>query len=202
MLEQRDYTLILDKSGSMGFTKAADGRSLWRHAEEGTLALAAKIHELDPDGITVYPFASTFKRYDNVTPDKVAQIFKENEPNGSTNLAGVLQDALGSYFQRKAAGKTQPNGELLIVVTDGAPDSQDAAAKVIVEATKKMDRDEELAIQFLQIGTDAGATAFLRYLDDDLVSKLGAKFDIVDTTTQAEAENMTFSELLLKTITD
>lgn len=202
MLDKRDYTLILDKSGSMGFTKAADGRSLWRHAEEGTLALAAKIHELDPDGITVYAFASQFKRYDNVTPDKVAQIFKENDPNGSTNLAAVLKDALDNYFTRKKDGKTQENGELIIVVTDGAPDDQNAAAKVIVEAANKLDKDEELAIQFLQIGNDQGATKFLKFLDDDLMSKLGAKFDIVDTTSQAEAENMTFQELLLKTISD
>lgn len=202
MLNNRDYTLILDKSGSMGFNKAADGRSLWKHAEEGTLALSAKIHELDPDGITVYAFASNFKRYDNVTPDKVAQIFKENDPNGGTNLAAVLKDSLDNYFERKAKGSTQENGELIIVVTDGSPDDQNAVAKTIVEATNKMDKDSELAIQFLQIGTDQGATNFLKFLDDELMSKHGAKFDIVDTTSEKDAENMTFVELLTKTIED
>lgn len=201
MLDKRDYTLIIDKSGSMS-TRDVGNQTRWQAAQEGTLALAAKIHELDPDGITVYAFAGGFKRYDNVTPDKVAQIFKENEPNGGTDLAGVLKHSFDDYFSRKKAGKTQENGDLIIVVTDGAPNDQAAAAKVIVEATKKMDKDEELAVQFLQIGNDSGATTFLQYLDDELVAKQGAKFDIVDTTTQADSENMTFQELLLKTITD
>ena len=74
--------------------------------QESTIALANKCEELDPDGMTVYVFFGRFKRYDNVTVAKVVQIFQENEPSGTTNLAAVLQDALNSYFQRKASGKT------------------------------------------------------------------------------------------------
>lgn len=201
MLENRDYTVIIDKSGSMATRDGAGGKSRWDIAREGTLALASKVATLDPDGMTVYTFATKFKRYDNVTEQKVDQVWKENEPNGSTNLTDVLKDALDDYFKRKAAGKTKENGDLIVVVTDGEPDDQKSVAKTIVEATKKMDKDEELAIAFLQIGNDQGATKFLKRLDDDLTSE-GAKFDIVDATTQEEAENMTFTELLTKAITD
>ena len=59
--------------------------------------------------ITIYLFSGRFKRYDNVTASKVTQIFRENDPSGSTDLAGVLKNATDSYFERKAARQTKPN---------------------------------------------------------------------------------------------
>lgn len=201
MLEQRDYTLIIDKSGSMSIRDQLGGKSRWQIMQESTLALASKCEELDPDGITVYLFSGRFKRYDNVTANKVAQIFQENEPSGRTDLAGVLQDATQDYFQRKAAGQTKPNGETILVVTDGEPDDRKAVMKVIIEASRRIDRDEELAISFIQVGIDAQATKFLKVLDDELQGA-GAKFDIVDTVTMDDMEDMTLTEVLLNAIVD
>jgi Mg-chelatase subunit ChlD len=201
MIEQRDYTLIIDKSGSMSLRDQLAGKSRWEVMQESTLALASKCEELDPDGITVYLFSGRFRRYDNVTSSKVAQIFKENEPSGRTDLASVLQDATNSYFQNKAAGQTKPNGETILVVTDGEPDDRKAVMKVIIEASRRIERDEELAISFIQVGTDAQATKFLKVLDDELQGA-GAKFDIVDTVTIDDMEDMTLTEVLLNAITD
>ncbi|MGE5659349.1 MAG: vWA domain-containing protein [Actinomycetota bacterium] len=201
MLNDRDYTLIIDKSGSMATKDQAGGRSRWTVMQESTLALANKCEELDPDGITVYLFSGRFKRYDQVTSNKVAQIFLENEPSGTTDLAGVLQDALNHYFQRKAAGQTKINGETILVVTDGEPDDRKAVMKAIIEASRRLDRDEELAISFIQVGTAPEATKFLKVLDDELQGA-GAKFDIVDTVTMEDMEGMTLTEVLLNAITD
>jgi uncharacterized protein with von Willebrand factor type A (vWA) domain len=201
MLENRDYTLILDKSGSMSTKDKPGGLSRWQIMQESTLALANKCEELDPDGITVYLFSGKFKRYDNVNGAKVATIFKENEPSGRTDLAGVLADALNNYFQRKAAKVTQPNGETILVITDGEPDDRKAVVQVIIDASQKLDRDEELAISFIQVGVDETATKFLKILDDDL-ERAGAKFDIVDTITIDEMEDLTLSEVLLNAIID
>lgn len=201
MLNDRDYTLMIDKSGSMATKDQAGGRSRWTVMQESTLALANKCEELDPDGITVYLFSGRFKRYDQVTSNKVAQIFLENEPSGTTDLAGVLQDALNNYFQRKAAGQTKINGETILVVTDGEPDDRKAVMKAIIEASRRMDRDEELAISFIQVGTAPEATKFLKVLDDELQG-VGAKFDIVDTVTMEDMEGMTLTEVLLNAITD
>ncbi|WP_414545539.1 vWA domain-containing protein [Nostoc sp. CCY0012] len=201
MLENRDYTLIIDKSGSMATPDQKGGRSRWVSAQESTLALASKCDQFDPDGITVYLFSGRFKRYENVTAGKVAQIFQENDPSGSTDLAGVLKHATDDYFQRKSAGQIKPNGEIILVVTDGEPDDRKAVMKVIIEASRKMDRDEELGISFIQVGTDAQATRFLKVLDDDLQSA-GAKFDICDTITMDDMEDLSLSEVLLNAITD
>ncbi|HIK03909.1 MAG TPA: VWA domain-containing protein [Trichormus sp. M33_DOE_039] len=201
MLENRDYTLIIDKSGSMATPDQKGGRNRWVTAQESTLALASKCEQFDPDGITVYVFSGRFKRYENVTSAKVSQIFLENDPSGTTDLAAVLKHATDDYFQRKASGKTKPNGETILVVTDGEPDDRKAVMKVIIEASRRLDKDEELAISFIQVGKDAQATRFLKVLDDELQSA-GAKFDICDTITMEDMEDLSLSEVLLNAITD
>jgi uncharacterized protein with von Willebrand factor type A (vWA) domain len=200
-MKDRDYTLIIDKSGSMSTPDQQGGRSRWDIAQESTLALARKCEQFDPDGITVYVFSGKFKRYDDVTSSKVAQIFQENDPVGTTNLASVLQDAVNNYFKRKAAGQTKPNGETILVVTDGEPDDRRAVFEVIINATRQMERDEELAISMIQVGSDSQATKFLKALDDQLQG-VGAKFDICDTITLDELEDMSLAEVLMNAITD
>jgi uncharacterized protein with von Willebrand factor type A (vWA) domain len=201
VLQDRDYTLILDKSGSMSTPDQVGGRSRWDAAQESTLALARKCEQFDPDGITVYLFSGRFKRYENVTSSKVSQIFQENDPSGTTNLAAVLQDALNNYLHRKSAGQTKPNGETIIVITDGEPDDRRAVMKVIIEASRHLERDEELAISMIQVGGDATATRFLKALDDELRGA-GAKFDIVDTITIDDMEDLTLAEVLMNAISD
>lgn len=200
-MKDRDYTLILDKSGSMSVADQPGGMNRWQAAQESTLALARKCEQFDPDGITVYMFSSRFKRYDNVTSAKVEQLFLENDPVGTTNLAGVLKDAVNSYFQRKTAKQTKPAGETILVVTDGAPDDHRAVMEAIIEASRRMERDEELAISMIQVGRDAGATKFLKALDEQL-QDVGAKFDICDTITIDDMADMSLAEVLTSAIED
>jgi uncharacterized protein with von Willebrand factor type A (vWA) domain len=201
MLENRDYTLIIDKSGSMATPDQKGGKNRWVVAQESTFALASKCEQFDPDGITIYVFSGRFKRYENVTSSKVSQVFRENDPSGTTDLAAVLKDATDNYFSRKNAGQTKPNGETILVVTDGEPDDRKAVMRVIIEASRRMERDEELAISFIQVGTDQQATRFLKVLDDELQSA-GAKFDICDTITMDDMEDMSLSDVLMNAIND
>ena len=201
MLENRDYTLIIDKSGSMATPDQKGGRTRWVAAEESTFALASKCEQFDPDGITIYAFSGRFKRYENVTSNKVKQVFQENDPSGTTDLASVLIHATENYFQRKTAGETKENGETILVITDGEPDDRKAVMKVIIETSRRMDKDEELAISFIQVGTDPHATRFLKVLDDEMQSA-GAKFDICDTITMDDMEDYSLSEILLNAIID
>jgi len=195
-LKNYDIILVLDKSGSMGTKDMPGGKSRWDAAQELTLALTRKALEFDQDGITVIPFAGSFKRYDNVNSEEVvAKIFKENEPNMSTDTAKVMKAVFDEYFAKKA------KPIIALVVTDGVPDSEPALESVIIEATKKMEKDEEIGVSFIQIGTDAGATAFLKRLDDGLVAK-GAKFDIVDTKTTEEMGEMTITDVILSALND
>lgn len=202
-LKNRDYVLVLDKSGSMASADTKSGKSRWSYAQESTLAIANKLNEYDPDGITVVPFSSAFKVYENTTPSVVANIFAENEPMGGTVLAPVLNDRFNDYLARKAAGKTKANGEIMLIITDGEPADEADVIKAIVQFGNKLNTgDEEYGISFVQVGKDSGATAFLKRLDDDLVSKYGAKFDIVDTKTIDEVETLGLTETLIAALND
>ncbi|MDP5338864.1 MAG: VWA domain-containing protein [Nodularia sp. (in: cyanobacteria)] len=197
----RQYTLIIDKSGSMESPSSElPGKTRWQVMQENTLALASKCDQLDPDGINVYVFSGRHKMYSGVTANKVKQIFQENNPAGSTNLGGVLKAAFDDFFHRREQGLT-PNGETIIVVTDGEPDDRKSVYEQIILASRKIDSDEELAVLFFQIGDDASATQFLRTVDDELTNA-GAKFDIADVTTSDEIEDIGFAAALEKAIVD
>jgi hypothetical protein len=56
-------------------------------------------------------------------------------------------------------------------------------------------------VSLVQVGTDPQATRFLKVLDDDLVGA-GARFDIVDTVTLDEMEDIGLTEVLLRAIYD
>lgn len=198
MLENRHYTLIIDKSGSMSIPDKG-GKSRWDNIQEFTLALASKLEKFEPDGITVYTFSTRFKRYENVIPRRVEQIFQENVPVGSTELASVLKDALQNYFLRKKSGQPNSSGETILVITDGQPNDQVAVAKTIIEAAQKIDNETELAISFIQVGNDPEVTQFLDYLNNEL-DDTGTKFGIVDKTSIEEIEETPLDQVLLRSV--
>jgi hypothetical protein len=200
-LLNRDYTVILDRSGSMGEIYKGN-KTRWDALSESTLALSREMAKYDPDGITVYVFSSRFTRFDNTTPDKVKEMFATNRPTGSTDMAGVLSDALfgpSGYITRKQRGKAQPNGECIVIATDGDPDDRKAVAQTIIKATHKLTDPNELNITFLQVGSDPSCTAYLKELDDEL-ERQGAKFDIVDTITIDQIGDKDLTKVLIEAV--
>lgn len=193
-LSSRDYILVLDSSGSMSSTDGGS-KSRWDRMKETTLAVVKKLTELDDDGISVYSFSSSFKKFENVKDqDSVNAIFKK-DPIGSTVLAPVLKDIFKDFFANRKKPLT------VFVITDGEAEDKNDIVKEIIGATKKMEADEELSLEFIQIGKDSGAKEFLRKLDDDM-EKAGAKFDIVDTKTMDELENSSIEEVIIASIND
>jgi hypothetical protein len=193
-LSSRDYILVLDSSGSMG-NQDGTSKSRWDRIKETTHAVVKKLVELDDDGITVYSFASSFKKFENVKDqDSIDAIFKK-DPIGSTVLAPVLKDIFGDFFKNRKKPLT------VFVITDGEAEDRNETCKEIIAATKKMEADEELSLEFLQVGKDPAAKEFLRKLDDDL-EKADAKFDIIDTKTMDELENSTIEEIIIASIND
>ncbi len=198
-LAKYDFAILIDKSGSMETKDCLGGKSRWKYAEEFAVSLATKAAEFDSDGIQVVLFSGEAKSTDNCGPEKVAQIFKENSPNGSTNTADALKLVFDGYNQRKAAGSAKPM--IVLCFTDGVPNDETAVENVIIEHTKTMDEDGETGIQFIQIGKDEAARNWLKVLDDGLVAK-GAKFDIVDTKNEKEMDNLSMMDILAAAVND
>jgi len=185
---QKDYILIVDKSGSMAGNN-------WAQAERAVASLAPSITRCDPDGITLYFFSSrgSYPKLSNIKdPRQVNDAFHRNRPGGSTCLDGVLRVAFDEHFSKR--GQTT-----ILVVTDGEPDDRKAVEKVIRDAANRIERDEDLSVSFIQIGSDSSARRFLQKLDDDL---RGCKFDIVDAETSERMQGMDFADFINKSIVD
>lgn len=194
-LSEYDFVVVIDTSGSMGEPeKAGSSRTRYEAVQESALTLVRDIEKLDSDGIGLVLFGGTnIKSFDGVGTAQVREAFANTSPRGGTPLAEALGEAL------KLAGKSDKK-DFILVFTDGVPDNKAAAAQVIVEAANDQATDDALTILFVQVGDDAGATAYLRSLDDDLK---GAKFDIVDAKTVAEADAFsTTADLILAAISD
>lgn len=203
-LNKRDYTLFIDKSASMIIKDQPGGKSRWEAIKESTIGLAAFINEYDSDGIKVYIFGSNFKPYYNVDEQKVVELFKHNKPLGTTNLSGALKDGLDDYFKRKGKGQVKEKGEIFLVVTDGIPNNPNEVIKVIVEASNKVEHQAEIGITFIRIGSDPEAEKFLNFIDDELVKKRKAKFDICDTVDLEDCnqEKVSLEEVLIRALSD
>lgn len=187
---QRDYVLLIDRSGSM-----STGRR-WRDACNAVKTLAPYVCKFDPDGINLFFFDHEVLRFENITnPSAVEALFEKHKPRGSTNLAKALHLAFEDHFAGKRGATT------ILVVTDGAPDSKNEVRRILTRAANSVEEIDELSVSFIQIGDESGATKFLEELDDELVGQ-GAKIDIVDTITSEECSRISFSELVARSIYD
>lgn len=193
-LTEYDFIVCVDASGSMSETDCPGGRSRWDYMQETLLSFARDVEKFDSDGIGLITFGgSNITSNDGVTSEKVKEVFASRSPRGSTPLAEALTSALA------LAGKSDKK-DFILVFTDGVPDDGTAAANVIRKQANSQTTDDACTILFVQVGRDAGATNYLRQLDDNLT---GAKFDIVDAKTIEEAEKFaTTAELVLHAIND
>ena len=193
VLTEYDFVVVVDASGSMS-TPDVKGRSRWETMQESLLTFARDVGKFDSDGIDLVIFnGSNIETFEGQTAEKLVDVFASRSPRSSTPLAEALTAAL------KLAGKSDKK-DFILVFTDGVPDDQDAAAKVIIKQANSQETDDACTILFVQVGYDSSATAYLKKLDDNLTS---AKFDIVEAKTIAEAEQFSSTaELIIAAIND
>lgn len=201
-----DFKILVDKSGSMNTNDCPNRITRWEQAHDWSKGIADICSQFDDDGIDVILFDEDTKIYNNVNPAKLDEIFRTNRPGGTTNTALAIRKAVPEYFQRiglferdKPVKREKP--VILIIFTDGIPDSKKELEEVIVKITTKIQSRKEIGITFLQVGNDIYARDFLASLDDGLTVK-GAKFDIVDTKSFAESQNMSSEEIIYAAVTD
>lgn len=192
-MSRRNYVVAIDKSGSMA-EQGSFGMSRCNEARGITVGIAKHYENIDTDGIDVVVFANMVQMHKGVTSDKVAQVFTEAQLNGGTNTAGTLSEIFSNYLKDPIVPMT------VVIITDGVPNDQKAVSRVISDFTQSLKDDNDFGISFIQVGNDPSARAFLKSLDDDLVAN-GAKFDIVDTLTSEETENLSIDEILERAVT-
>lgn len=154
--------------------------SRWEWCQMQADNLARMTASVLPRGLTVVLFSSRPRLYNNVTAAQLGEIFAANHPGGGTDTTAALRCVLDDYFMRReAAGQVKPLA--IAVITDGMPNNPHSLKECIIKATTHLRRQDELAITFLQVGTEREGIALVSDLDN-LVGQ-GAKYDIVDTKT-------------------
>lgn len=119
-------------------------------------------------------------------------------------LASVLIDRSGSMgesvTQASKVSRWDAVKEYALTVAREC-EKLDDDGMLLITTANKLESDGELGISFIQIGNDKPAAVFLKKLDDELVSA-GAKFDIVDTKTCDDLDNMSVQDMLLAAVND
>lgn len=196
-LANLDVIAIIDKSGSMGMENdTPSGASRWDYAKEAVQSLVTQIGKHDDDGIDIIFFNASHTTETKVSAEKFPAIWNAQTPGGGTALAGPIKSALA--LAEKRWGEKQ---QLILVLTDGQPNDPQDVGPAIIDTTKRMSKDEQIAILFLRVGKDSGAKAFLDSLDNDLQSK-GAKYDIVDTDELDTVAGKPLQEIVNKAFND
>jgi uncharacterized protein with von Willebrand factor type A (vWA) domain len=173
-LANLDVIVLVDQSGSMETPDTLNKKSRWDFSKEAAQGIVGALAKHDDDGIDLIFFNRSQTVYEKVKDASFMETWNKQRPGGGTDLVAPLQKAF-ALAEKRWGEKNQ----FIIVFTDGAPDDQGTVAQTIIDFTKKMERDEQVAILFARVGQDTGAKAFLEMLDDGLQAK-GAKFDIVD----------------------
>ncbi|BGP16432.1 hypothetical protein JCM10213v2_004434 [Rhodosporidiobolus nylandii] len=180
-LGRYDLCILVDDSPSMV--------DYWGETREALMGVVGACARYDRDGIDLWFLNNEDRKLENVTqPEVVAQAFDSIQPFGSTPTGVIMDELLRDYVERCEDGKatkTRVKPLLLLVLTDGRADDPDMVKDIIVEFAQRLDDIRappyQLGLQFIQIGDDADAAAFLQELDDDLKPQLGVR-DMVDTT--------------------
>ncbi|KAG6864816.1 hypothetical protein C0991_007002 [Blastosporella zonata] len=163
-----DVVLVVDDSGSMGGSR-------WKEAKSALEMLATVATQYDKDGIEIH-FLNSDETMTTSDPKAVKALFNSVQPKNLTPLGGRMTKLLNAYMERL---KSDPETRKVnfIVITDGAATDNPMTYNIIVETARTLDEmkssPNQIGIQFVQVGDDRNATAFLKALDDDL--KLHAK---------------------------
>lgn len=185
-LSQYDICVMLDASGSMSRDDCVsinsfimeDRVSRWDWCGEQSELLTQQIFNAFPKGITVIPFASTAKRFTNVFPSTINDIFREIGPAGATRLDLALDLEFESFLSDRRFGiKRKPL--LVAIISDGVPTAPHLVTRQILELSN-MISPNEVRIVFFLIGTAPTGSYYINLLSNIRKSD-GTKCNLVSS---------------------
>ena len=176
----RDLVVLIDRSGSMSESDCPGAISRWDWCKQQVVTLSEATRSVFPTGFRLGLYNNHCDVADNATVDSIVNAFTTNKPDGGTYTADAITHELREYRDRKRHGAAKPM--VIVVVTDGAPNSPSALRDVLVNATSDMERADDLQVVFIQIGEDDQSTTLLDQLERHLTDS-GARFAIAHTVT-------------------
>ncbi|KAI0691106.1 hypothetical protein BC835DRAFT_132406 [Cytidiella melzeri] len=175
-LRNYDTVIVLDDSGSMWQKDRGifSSRTRWKAATEAVSQLAQKAIEYDNNGIDLVFINEQNREHElfNIkNSSKVTEICEavrnQHFPTPTGKRINELLEKYEDDLRRSRATKKLN----ILVITDGAATDNEDLVRAIVKHAKFLDRHDypldQTGIQFVQVGNDKSATAFLQALDND-----------------------------------
>jgi len=200
-LKKYDVIVFIDASRSMRTADCSSGQSRWQWCREQTMALKNSLAKPMDGHMKLVAFSDNFTVYPNVDWNSIASFFAGHRPQGNTGATRAIKSQLDQYFASRKADRKSTRPLLIAMITDGLPDKPQSLQEAIVDATQKMDDAKEIAITFLQVGTDQKATRYLQELDECLISRK-ARYDVVTTKTYEQLNADGLTKALLQSVSD
>jgi hypothetical protein len=220
-LADHDVVLLIDSSGSMGMMDCPSGSapgkrglgmlpallgvpfmstSRWNWCLQQTSEMSRQTQGIYERGITIVLYSTGFRVFQNVTLDRLPQIFSQNFPFGTTNLAQPLALQIGEYFRRRTISRGSVKPLIVGIITDGCPTNRRAVVDAIIEATQMMSNAQEVTIIFFLIGgMDFAGERFVHDLSTNLLSK-GARFPIVKEVLFSEMQDIGLAKAIAQNL--
>ncbi len=162
--QDMNVIMLIDASTSMNKNdvELTDYKSRFKYAEQQTIALATEGEKVDANGIDVIVFSNNVQEYWNTTAKTVEQAFARGTI-GSTETAKAIRAAYNRHVD------IESKSTLILIVTDGVPNSQNSVKKEIVRIAKAVGSPKVFSICFLTVGKLSSSTKnWLIKLDEDL----------------------------------
>jgi hypothetical protein len=191
-LSQYNTVFIIDDTGSMQQPAKSYPDSDGPHPITRWELLTRSLEQVgqiaadnDEDGVDIYFIMNHDLQQKNLkTNQEIQDLLAKvdlTKGSGGTYFQPILAEIMGPYrskyqdyfeAQKESKNATQPKGLNIIVITDGEDDGADDTEEFIARYAKDLDKIDvplkKVGIQFLQIGDDAKAAAYLKTLDDEL----------------------------------
>jgi len=159
----------------------------WEKAVMSLNSIVTTVAKIDPDGVDIVCFPGSggegglsYDIYRNIRDaNGLEDLVTAVEPKGECHMGATMDVVLKEAFAR--GFDSTPTS--VLVLTAGCPDDSEILTTTLEEAAKKVDKDSDLTVTFVQVGDDEGAEKYLAHLDTELttISAGGEEIDIVDT---------------------
>ncbi len=198
-LLNREYTFIFVREAESWNSNHPNFQP-WREAQMAIVELGKKCVKYDRSGIDIYFATNPPQRKTGGNVTDLAKVFQVKDAPPADDLLASLNDALDNHFDHIEPDRK----ETIIVVLDHLPNDKEAIVNTLIEATKKIDQENEahrLGISFVLIGENEEAESFLNFLDDELEAA-GASHDIIDAKGWMAIKQSSIEKFLLDALLD
>lgn len=198
-LLNREYTFIFVREAESWQSSHPNFQS-WREAQMAIVELGKQCVKYDRSGIDIYFATNPPQRKTGGNVTDLAKVFQVKDAPSADDLLASLKAAIDNHFEHIEPDRK----ETIIVVLDHLPNDQEGIINTLVEATQKIDQENEtyrLGISFVLIGDNEDAKTFLNFLDDQLEAA-GASHDIIDAKGWMAIKQSSIEKFLLDALLD